>query len=251
MNHERRYWFEDKILYYGSALLTPELRRDGRFIEVGGARFLVRAKSGMDSYIIDEEFIEKKYDCGIHKGHIVVDVGASFGPFSVDAAQKCAYVIALEPHPENNQLLKINCYLNNVLSQVTVSDLALAGHSGQRTFHVSSANTGGHSFFETGAKKTIQVQTTTLEELMRLHNLMHIDVLKIDAEGAEGEILMESPKDVLQRIQTIVMEDHVLDQRYQSGTLPHYLVENGFTVNRRTYADHFLHKTGIIIAKRK
>lgn len=45
----------------------------------------------------------------------------------------------------------------------------------------------------------MQVGCTSLEKIMDNNQLVHIDLVKVDCEGAEFEILYGTPKDYLQK----------------------------------------------------
>jgi hypothetical protein len=54
----------------------------------------------------------------------------------------------------------------------------------------------------------IEVEVTTLAELMRVHGLDRVDLVKIDIEGAEIELLAGLDLDVLARIDQMTVEFH-------------------------------------------
>ena len=131
----------------------------------------------------------------VKEGMTVVDIGANVGYYTLLAAELVGIngrVFAFEPDPGNYELLKKNVELNRY-SNVETRKKAMSDRTGSVTLYVDGANFGNRSF----AKRNIVVdggafdaQTTTLDEFCADYmGDRQIDVLKIDAQGAEGLIL--------------------------------------------------------------
>lgn len=143
----------------------------------------------------------------------ILDIGGQIGIFTVKAAQLASkgHVFAFEPFAENYALLKTNIELNN-LGNVTALNRAVAAQTTTRRFFVSEVNTGGHSLYEpSDAGRTIEVETISLQDFLEEHALDQVDFAKIDCEGAEVEILMESPDACLECIRRLAIEVHDTD----------------------------------------
>jgi hypothetical protein len=65
---------------------------------------------------------------------------------------------------------------------------------------------GAGSQFRISGQGGVEVKTLTLQSLVGSHEV--VDLLKIDAEGAEYETLPSASRDVLRRIRQIEMEYH-------------------------------------------
>ena len=119
---------------------------------------------------------------------VIVDVGAHIGVFSVLAAHRfpAATVYAIEPDTNNYRVLLQNIALNG-LTNVVPMNVAVADQYGSMPFYVSPSSVS-HSIVDTtvGAE-TIMVETIPLSTFPR------IDVLKLDAEGAEY-LISEIPR---------------------------------------------------------
>ena len=169
-----------------------------------------------DMFVVWEIFrqrsYEKKPSFNIFPGDVVVDVGAHAGVFSVWAAQK-AYqgrVYAYEPDPENYRYLENNKRLNK-LDNLFIHNLAVGRQKGELNLYLSSYNTGGHSLYRVPGDekaKSLIVRVVDLAEIFSSNKLEKINFLKIDAEGAEYEIILNAPTDLLHRIDRIVLEYH-------------------------------------------
>jgi FkbM family methyltransferase len=147
----------------------------------------------------------------------VVDVGANQGFFSLYAASKGATVYAFEPCAENFEILKWNVATNGLSDQVKMFNVAVTGSGGKVSLFVGldasgkilsgsvsilDANRGG---------KGVQsrcVESVTLDSLLHDLQIERCEFLKVDCEGAEYEILQNTPRDSFRKIARISMECH-------------------------------------------
>jgi FkbM family methyltransferase len=140
------------------------------------------------------------------------DIGAHIGLMTAIAA-KCVgpegRVRAFEPMPSNRARLLRTLELNG-LGQVAVSPAAVADRSGVATLH-QHAETSMWSLARGTAEGGITVDCVTLDELF-LELRAEIPVLvKIDAEGAELEILRGGQKLITQTDAAFIVELHTPD----------------------------------------
>lgn len=125
---------------------------------------------------------------------MIFDVGANIGAASVLMANTypSAVINAFEPEPENFKLLLQNteAYLN-----VRCFQFGLGAVSGKRMLYSSDdpRNFGGFSIYGTGVdlKKFVEVEIRSTMGFMMENRIFSIDIMKIDAEGAEFEILYD------------------------------------------------------------
>ena len=164
-----------------------------------------------DFGIINEVFIVKEYHKllrFIKNNSVIIDIGAQIGVFSIFAAKKNKNVkiYSYEPFEKNFNLLKRNISLNN-LDNIYVFKQGIAGEKGRKELFISEENTGGHSFYAKGNKKVI-IETITLKDVFEKNKIGACDFLKIDCEGAEYEILYNTPLKYLEKIKSITLEYH-------------------------------------------
>lgn len=162
----------------------------------------------------------------------VVDVGANIGTFSVWAARRTlGPVLAIEPFPGNVEFLERNLRANGC-SSVDVVVCALTDRDAPVRLFVSE-NGVSHQLSERTHKiplrGAIEVEGKTLETLIREKGLERIDLLKLDCEGAEGQILGSASRDVLARVRRIAMEFHDYASPLDHDALEALLRENGFS----------------------
>jgi FkbM family methyltransferase len=134
----------------------------------------------------------------IQKGHVVYDIGANVGFYSLLAAQ-CSgsqgTVHAFEPLPENLEYLRRHVALNEARN-ITVHPVAVSDHAGTMQF----ARGENRSTGQLGGQGDLIVKTVVIDELVFTEYLAVPQVMKIDVEGAE--------KNVLQGAQRVLQEHH-------------------------------------------
>jgi len=119
-------------------------------------------------------------------GQTVVDVGSNFGDTALYFARRGARVYAYEPDPKNFQLLIANLRLNPDLSDLIQARAEAVGLDGSLPFH---SGLGGKSGFYEADGQVVSVPSVSLAKLLSRHNLTDPFLLKLDAKGAEFEIL--------------------------------------------------------------
>ncbi len=179
-------------------------------------------------------------------GATVIDVGANIGMFAVFAAiaARAARVLAYEPFPESFALLHHNVEQNR-LGAIAAHRFAVAGRAGTRALHLAGRH-GTHSLFGTDGE-AVPVECLTLADVFGAERVERCHFLKLDCEGAEYEILLEAPADVLARIDRMALEYHDAKTPHDHGELRAWLERHGFAVTSR---DHVASRSGYLFAKR-
>ncbi len=188
-----------------------------------------------------EVFVDADYDFESRRTPTtIIDAGAHIGLVSVLFANRWpnARIIAIEPEPANFALLKkntarykriipIQAALSSESGMVSLVDLGL-GSAGFRTKSVESnaANGGLQS-----------IPGVTVDRLMEAHGIDHLDILKMDIEGAEKEVLDASTK-WMGSVALLIVELH---DRYRNGCRESfYRATAGFNSRFQHHADVFL-----------
>lgn len=135
---------------------------------------------------------------------ISCDIGAHIGVTTVIIARSSTRVLALEPSPNNFKYLK-STVRRNSLDNVKIYKAAVAKNSGIRHFALRHGRANnGNSIVELSVKEVlIEVKTLTLNKF----NLV-FDFIKIDAEGAEHEIL-QSSMEVIGECKRMILSLHI------------------------------------------
>ena len=114
-----------------------------------------------------------------------LDIGANIGLVSIYASPACSRIVAVEPAYETYQVLKA---LTLPFKNIFTNEFALSPKNDVTDFYVNNLNSTASSTVNTYGRKT-SVVGWTLGMILRINQLEHIDVCKVDAEGGEGESL--------------------------------------------------------------
>ncbi len=200
---------------------------------------------GLEEYK-DSEFMIQPTD-------VIIDIGAHIGSFSIWAAKQAlnGRVYAFEPNDENYIFLQENKKLN-ALENLEIFNLAVSDKDGLASFFNSDHLSMSHSFFETGAENTSTVRTMSLADILNVNQIERVNYLKIDAEGAEYLIILNTPPEALNKVDKILIEYHdYLDHGHHYQEIEKYLTENGFQVQiARNALFRYIFKQGFIKAVR-
>ena len=155
------------------------------------------AKNGIYNYE-QTQFIKKL----VKKKHIVLDIGAHIGYFTLIMAKQAKQVHAFEPEARNFQLLKMNLELNKQ-SNVKLHNVAVAETNGKTMLHLCEMNRGMHRIYPSHWCKggTREVQTVRIDDIIQ-----EADFIKMDIEGAELGALKGMTKLLKKCDITIIME---------------------------------------------
>ncbi|HEY2011895.1 MAG TPA: FkbM family methyltransferase [Bryobacteraceae bacterium] len=132
----------------------------------------------------------------VKPGMVVVDVGANIGIYTLYAArllQGHGRIHSFEPTPRTHAILHDNVQVNGFLELGIVEFHleAVSDRSGTARLTVFPADSGHNTLFDEASPanggEQIQVSTVSLDEILKLEP--RVDVVKIDAEGAEPWIL--------------------------------------------------------------
>ena len=212
-----------------------------------GSRIALRP-NGEDFFVLKEIFLDDVYRINALEEPLgcVIDLGANVGLFAVRVAPIAARVICVEPVGTNLEIARQNVTRTEARDKVTLWKGAVAGKSGKTArIFLSAGNTGGHSVrrehaarWETSGYE--DVPTVSLTDLFQREGIERCSLLKCDVEGSEFEIFHNTPREILARIDRIVMEVHLTSADWnlrQLGRLREKLESAGFRVNCEAVRD--------------
>lgn len=133
----------------------------------------------------------------VKSGNVVVDLGANIGYFTLLASQlvgKGGKVFCFEPEPRNFRFLSKNIEINNY-TQALAFPKAVSDKNGKTQLFVCDYDTGHHTInqhkgiesYSRGRETkehAIEIETVTLDSFLE-GRTDHVDVIKMDVEGAE------------------------------------------------------------------
>jgi FkbM family methyltransferase len=222
-------------------------------IELYGARHVVDLL-GSEIYLLDEIYRERLYeriaDFVPAADSAVVDVGANVGIFAIRQGRRGARVYAFEPNASCYKRLSQAVLENGLTGRVSTLNYAVGRATGVGTLRVPNNRTALGSVVSVDPAASIQasdVRITSLDQILPALGVDHIDLLKIDTEGAEVDVLRGAER-TLPRTDRIILEYHSRDLHDQVGSL---LAEHGFrqVLHLDTPAP-YLPEAGMIYAER-
>lgn len=129
----------------------------------------------------------------LQPGDTFVDVGANVGMHTLAAGRALrgsGCIVAFEPFEKTRRLLEKSLWINGLDALATVHGSAVSDREGVQSLFLG-ASSGHHSLYALGNDALdaahVQVPTVRLESVIAPGQ--RIDLLKIDAEGAELEVL--------------------------------------------------------------
>jgi FkbM family methyltransferase len=144
-----------------------------------------------------EILIKRQYDWAfLRTPKIIVDAGANIGLASIFYANKypSAQIIAIEPEASNYQML-----VKNTAAYSTVKAVNAALWSENCELDIFDPEQGHTAFQMRGktdsrATQRARILGITLDKLMSDFGISHIDLLKVDIEGAERQVFAQADR---------------------------------------------------------
>jgi FkbM family methyltransferase len=190
-------------------------------------------------HIVAEIYKDRIYDPFLRgqKGLTILDIGANIGIFSYYASQFAEKIYALEPSLEHFATLQHQLAFNH-LENVCPFKLALANFTGKAEFY-HNQNKTMYSLMPAvqdpklgGLPQKELVDCITIEDFLNQNKIGHVDFMKLDAEGAEFDILGgEAFAKVAERICMILVESHYFANP-KNNKLLESLKRNGYRVKQ-------------------
>ena len=173
------------------------------------------------------------------QGDTIVDVGAGTGWETLSFSRivgSSGRVLSIEAHPTTFRCLSKMCEKNG-LHNVTLIQAAI----GDQEREVLLSDDDDHEAnFTIGVQSGVRVLGTTLDNIVRWHELSTIDYLKMNIEGAEGPAL-SGMREMIRRTRNVCISCH------------DFLADAGGPNELRTRADviHFLNEYGFAVSLRE
>ena len=189
---------------YSAQLRLPGLR----------APVFVRG-DGSDWTTFAKIFLEQEYrfDYPGFQPKVIIDAGANVGFASLFFVQQypLAKIISIEPELANYEML-----VKNTRSYPQITPLHAALWNKPVMLAISNPDADAWEFrVEAVASSDVPIlRAVTIPELLNLAQSDHIDVLKIDIEGAEKDLFESGYETWLDKVSLLVIELH---DRFRSG----------------------------------
>ena len=149
-----------------------------------------------------------------HKQGVMIDIGANIGFVTLDWAVRLPNVCvhAYEPHPATFAMLRANVDMNCPASRVKLYQEAVGRDTGIVALRASALSMGTTAYHSaTPARKFDEFSAPVIaldQVIERCEADGPVRLVKIDAEGAEADILEGAQPETLIRIRQFVIEYH-------------------------------------------
>lgn len=165
--------------------------------------------------LLDEIFIKRLYDLKARppRDGVMVDIGANIGAVVefFGFAHPTLRIHAYEPNPSSFQMLQQNVQDNHLARTVTAFPEAVGRNVGHLSLWVNVSSVLSTAYADAapdaGGSK-VSVPMISLDEVCRRLEGSPIWFLKIDTEGAEGDILEGASTSSLAAVQHAIVEYH-------------------------------------------
>lgn len=158
-----------------------------------------------DLYVLREmyEMQPSVYEVDVRRGMQILDIGAHKGIFTVWAAKQGACVTAYEPSESSYVILLRNLKLNEITAETHM--VGVWSNQTTKPFYIERENSIGSTFLP-GRIDNFETVETALEPFDDIIGNKNWDIVKLDAEGAEYQMLLSSEK--LSQIALLTLEWH-------------------------------------------
>lgn len=143
----------------------------------------------------------------VGRGMTVLDVGANFGYYTLlfgDLVGPQGRVVAIEPVPQTAALLEQSVTLNGFAGNTRIVRAAAGNKEGTAFVMVPDGEPKNATVVPGPVEGTIPVATVPVDHLTR--NLQRVDVVKVDAEGAEPMIFEGMQETIKRHRPRIILE---------------------------------------------
>lgn len=171
---------------------------------------------------------QRRFAAHLGPGDVVYDIGAHVGLYTLLSSVSVGpggHVYAFEPFPRNVEYLRRHIQLNRS-ANCTIVEAAVSDSCGLRRFDCTIHDTSGH-LSETGAA---YVRTVTLDEFLFAGSGKHPpNAMKVNAEGAEMEVLIGGRRTITEFSPLIFLSTHSDEVDRQCCE---FLLSAGYSVER-------------------
>lgn len=188
----------------------------------------------------------------------IIDIGAHNGYFSIWSSintNNQSEIFAYEPVPANYEIASSNIKNNNI-SNIKLYNKGVSGRREELTLYFNEKHTGGHSIYKERVLKCnvktiseIGIECITLEDIFNENGIKNCDFCKIDCEGAEFDILLNAPEDILRKVDVFSIEFHEFGD-HEVDELVNLFEKNNFRVEFSYSPSSLGIKYGMLYAKR-
>jgi FkbM family methyltransferase len=180
-------------------------------------------------------------------GSVVLDIGANVGVFAMKAAREgAASVYCIEPNPTTLAALRATVDSLPRSSGVTIDDRAIWTRDGETLFMPAASSPAASASVASHGPSQIAVRTVALSTVFAALP-EQVDVVKMDCEGAEYPVILNSEPEIWNRVRELRMEYH----NGRVDELLRHLALGGLHLVKHTPAKVDGQETGTLLLRRR
>ena len=194
-----------------------------------GFQIKIRTKSS-DIQIFTEIWLENAYPVNLDSDdEVIIDIGSHIGIFFLYCIHKFknCKIFSFEADKENYNISKDNIKLNN-LTDANCKNLAVSSKLGYIKFY-KNEDFSSHSII-TPTNNFENIESTNLKEIFDENKIDKCNLLKLDCEGVEYEILLNTSNEIYKKINQIFLEYHIDNNEELLEKLIIKLKENNYQI---------------------
>ncbi len=188
----------------------------------------------------EDEYALEWFAVGLGDAPVLVDVGGHIGCFSIAFAARLpgARIHVYEPTPSTGHYLQRNVASNGLGDQITVHHQAVGAAAGQLVMADNGPGSGHNGVLHLGeaGATSIEVPCVAIADVIAVAGGT-VDLLKMDAEGAEYDVVLNSDPQVWSAVRRVVMEYHALPGHDLSEIEVHLAAAGLHLVRRDRYTE--------------
>ena len=159
--------------------------------------------------LIDDTYQLDWFTAGLPRNPVVLDVGAHIGSFSLAVCRQCpgARIQAFEASSTTAHFLRQNMEANGLAGNVHVHNVAVAAVAGTVEFIDNGSGSVHNGMVSPERAIPVSVPSVTFADAVAMAG-DRIDLVKMDAEGAEYDFILASDPADWAQVRRVVMEHH-------------------------------------------
>ncbi|SNB81681.1 MULTISPECIES: FkbM family methyltransferase [unclassified Agrobacterium] len=155
---------------------------------------------------------------------VYVDIGANWGYFPVYLSARSGFsgqCVAVEPAPRANRDLQQIVSSLDISDRVATHPVAVSDSSGKVRIsdELWTGNNSISGVIEDTSSTAVEVDCTTLDDLLGNGDISRIDLIKIDVEGVEDAVL-RGAKDTIKKFEPVIIFENWISQSEEKTLAP-------------------------------